>query len=116
MEATKVNSQIIDAIRQVNNFLKESDYSLDSISSQLAAQAAGLAMINIVNQQQQMHTLQNAVVATAAKSMLVSSPQEAVQMMNENIKETVTSNSDGLLLWRGGSSGSGCSLPFSPAF
>lgn len=88
-----VNSQIIDAIKQVNNFLKESDFSLDSISNQLAAQAAGLAMMNIVNQQQQLHTLQNAVTATAVKSMLASNPQEAVKMMNDIVKENNLSNS-----------------------
>ena len=93
MEATKVNSQIIDAIKQVNNFLKESDFSLDSISNQIVVEAAGLAMMNIVNQQQQMHTLQNAVIATAAKSMLASSPQEAVQLMNEVMKDNNFTNS-----------------------
>jgi L-lactate utilization protein LutB len=91
--AENVNEQIIDAIKQVNAFLKESDFSLDSISNQLAVQVAGLAMINIVNQQQQLYTLQNAVTATAAKAMLASSPQEAVQMMNEIVKENNLTNS-----------------------
>ncbi len=93
MASENVNSQIIDAIKQVNSFLKDSDFSLDSVSNQLALQALGLAMINIVNQQQQLYTLQNAVTASAAKSMLASSPQEAVQMMNDIVKENNLTNS-----------------------
>ena len=88
-----VNSQIIDAIKQVNDFLKNSDFSLESVSNQIAAQAVGLAMVNIVNQQQQLHTLQNAVTTSAAKAMLTSNPQEAVQMMNEVVKENNITNS-----------------------
>jgi hypothetical protein len=88
-----VNSQILDAIKQVNNFLKDSSFSLDSISDQLATQAAGIAMLNIVNQQQQLYTLQNAVTTVAAKSMLNSNPQEAIQMMNEVVKDNNLTNS-----------------------
>lgn len=88
-----VNSQILDAIKQVNSFLKESNYSLDAISDQLVTQAAGVAMLNIVNQQQQLYTLQNAVTTVVAKSMLKSNPQEAIQMMNEVVKENNLTNS-----------------------
>lgn len=88
-----VNSQVIDTIKQVNTFLKNSDYSLDSISNQLATQSAATAMINIVNQQQQLYTLQNTVTTVAAKAMLESSPQEAVQMMNEVVKDNNLANS-----------------------
>ena len=56
-----MNTQIIDAIKQVNGFLKDSSFSLDSISNQITTQAASIAMMNIVQQQQQLHTLQNAV-------------------------------------------------------
>ena len=88
-----VNSQIIDAIKQVNGFLRDSSFSLDSISGQITTQAAGLAMMNIVQQQQQLHTLQNAVTAAAAKVMLNSNPQDAIQLMNEVIKENNITNS-----------------------
>lgn len=88
-----VNSQIIDAIKQVNGFLKDSSFSLESISGQITAQAASIAMMNIVQQQQQLHTLQNAVTAAAAKAMLNSSPQEAIQLMNDVIKENNVTNS-----------------------
>ncbi|WP_298879083.1 hypothetical protein [uncultured Polaribacter sp.] len=88
-----VNSQIIDAIKQVNGFLKDSSFSLDSISNQITTQAASIAMMNIVQQQQQLHTLQNAVTAAAAKAMLNSSPQEAIQLMNDVIKENNVTNS-----------------------
>lgn len=90
---SKVNAQIIDAIKQVNAFLGDSDFSLDSISNQLTSQAVGVAMMNIVNQQQQLYTLQNAVTTAAAKSMLNSSPQEAIQLMNEVVKENNLTNS-----------------------
>lgn len=92
-ENNAVNGQIIDAVKQVNNFLKDSNFSLDSISNQLAVQAAGLAMLNIVNQQQQLFTLQNAVTTAAVKSMLNSSPQEAMQIMNEAVKDNNLANS-----------------------
>ncbi len=88
-----VNSQIIDAIKQVNGFLKDSNFSLDSISGQVTAQAASIAMMNIVQQQQQLYTLQNAVTVAAAKAMLNSSPQEAIQLMNDVIKENNVTNS-----------------------
>lgn len=83
----KVNAQVIDAIKQVNSFLKESDFSLDAIANQLTVHAVGVAMMNIVQQQQQLYTLQNAVTMAAAKSMLNSSPQEAVQLMHDVVKE-----------------------------
>ena len=88
-----VNSQIIDAIKQVNGFLRDNSFSLDSISGQITTQAASLAMMNIVQQQQQLHTLQNAVTAAAAKVMLNSNPQDAIQLMNEVIKENNITNS-----------------------
>ena len=88
-----VNTQIIDAIKQVNSLLKDSSFSLDSISNQITTQASSIAMMNIVQQQQQLYTLQNAVTAAAAKAMLNSSPQEAIQLMNDVIKENNVTNS-----------------------
>ena len=52
---------------------------------QVLTQAAGMAMLNIVNQQQQLHILQNTVVTVAAKSMLESNPEEAVKLMEQTI-------------------------------
>ena len=85
-DPTSVNSQVIDSIKQINTLLKEGEYNLNGVSNQLVIQAASMAMFNIVNQQQQLYSIQNAATTVAVKEMLSSSPQEAVQLMNETIK------------------------------
>ena len=85
-EPTTVNRQVVDSIKEINNLLREGEFNLNGVSSQLVIQAAGMAMLNIVNQQQQLYSIQNAATTVAIKEMLTSSPQEAIQLMNETIK------------------------------
>jgi len=88
VDPSSVNNQVIDSIKQINELLKEGEYNLNGVSNQLVIQATGMAMLNIVNQQQQLYSIQNAATAVAVKEMLSSSPQEAIQLMNETIKNT----------------------------
>ncbi|ARV15199.1 RebB family R body protein [Polaribacter sp. SA4-12] len=83
---SSVNSQVIDSIKEINNLLEKGSENLTSISKQILTQATGMAMLNVVNQQQQMFMLQNTVTTVAAKAMLVSSPLEAVKLMEEVVK------------------------------
>lgn len=83
---SSVNSQIIDSIKEINNLLEDGRTNLTSISNQVLTQATGMAMLNIVNQQQQLFMLQNTVTTVAAKAMLESSPLEAVKLMEEVVK------------------------------
>jgi transcription elongation factor len=80
---SKVNDQVVDSIKEINSLLEDGRGNLDSISSQILTQAAGMAMLNVVNQQQQMFMLQNTVTTVAAKAMLESNPLDAVKMMEE---------------------------------
>jgi len=77
-----VNSQIIDSINEINKILTEQGGDVKGISNQVLTQAASMAMLNIVNQQQQMYILQNTVTTVAVKAMLESNPEEAVKLMN----------------------------------
>lgn len=81
-EHSTVNSQIIDSIKEINKILSEEGGDVKTIANQVLAQAISMAMLNIVNQQQQMYILQNAVTTAATKAMLDSSPEEAVKLMN----------------------------------
>ena len=85
---SSINSQIIDSIKEINNLLGDQDKDLKTISNQVLTQAAGMAMLNVVNQQQQMYVLQNTVTTVAAKAMLESNPEEAVKMMNSVIENS----------------------------
>lgn len=85
-QQTSVNSQLIDAIKEINKLMKDGEENLDAISSQILTHAAGIAMMNVVHQQQQMYVLQNTVTTVAAKAMLESNPEEAVKLMNSVIQ------------------------------
>jgi hypothetical protein len=85
---SSVNSQVIDSIKEINNLLKEGGTNLDAISNQILTQATGMAMLNVVNQQQQLFMLQNTVTTVAAKAMLESSPLEAVKLMDDVVKNS----------------------------
>lgn len=81
-----VNSQITDSLKAISDLIKEqSNHDLNGMGYQVMTQAAGMAMLNIVNQQQQLHILQNTVVTVAAKAMLESNPEEAVKLMEQTI-------------------------------
>lgn len=88
-----VNSQVVDSIKEINNLLEEGRGSLTSISGQILTHAAGMAMLNVVNQQQQMFMLQNTVTTVAAKAMLETSPVEAVKLMEEVMNNNNTASS-----------------------
>lgn len=92
-QKSSVNSQVIDSIKEINSLLKEGDTNLTSISNQILTQATGMAMLNVVNQQQQLFMLQNTVTTVAAKAMLESSPLEAVKLMDDVIKSNNAANS-----------------------
>ena len=82
-----VNSQITDSItamRDALNFAKTGD--IEVIGQQVMVQAAGLAMLNAVQQQHQQYILQNTVTTVAVKAMLENDPQEAIKLMNETIQ------------------------------
>jgi len=83
---TSVNSQVIDSIKEINRVLENGNTNLSIVSNQLLTQATGMAMLNIVNQQQQLFMLQNTVTTVAAKAMLASSPLEAVKLMDDVVK------------------------------
>lgn len=89
-----VNSQVTDSIKAINGLLKDNlDADLSLMAYQVMTQAAGMAMLNVVNQQQQLYTLQNTVTTVAAKAMLESNPEEAVKLMNDAVKNSnVTEN------------------------
>lgn len=92
-QSSTVNSQIIDSIKEINELMKNQEGDLKTISNQIFTQAAGMAMLNIVNQQQQMYILQNTVTTVAAKAILESNPEEAVKMMNSVLENSNTTQS-----------------------
>jgi len=82
-----INDQITDSVSSIQELLKKhSDDNLSIMAHQVMTQATGMAMLNLVNQQQQLYTLQNTVTTVAVKSMLASNPEEAVKLMNETVK------------------------------
>jgi hypothetical protein len=85
--AASTNKEFVDSMESFKLMLDKIDLK-DSgkFGNQIIAQAAGLAMLNLVQQQQQQYILQNTITAVAAKSMLESDPAEAVKMMNDVIK------------------------------
>lgn len=91
---TTVNHQVTDSIKAINDLIKDSpETDLSLMAYQVMTQAAGMAMLNVVNQQQQLYMLHNSVTTVAAKSMLESNPADAVKLMNETIENTDVSKS-----------------------
>lgn len=83
-DQTEVNSQIIDAVTQVNETVGGSSEALArAMADQVMAQAIGMAMQNAVAQQQQLYILRNAVTTAAARAILDSSPEEALRFASE---------------------------------
>ncbi|NQY30273.1 MAG: RebB family R body protein [Flavobacteriaceae bacterium] len=82
-----INDQIADSIITIQElFKKHSGGDLNIMAHQVMTQATGMAMLNLVNQQQQLYTLQNTVTTVAVKAMLASNPEDAVKLMNETVK------------------------------
>lgn len=91
---TTANHQVTDSIKAINDLIKDSpETDLSLMAYQVMTQAAGMAMLNVVNQQQQLYMLHNSVTTVAAKSMLESNPADAVKLMNETIENTDVSKS-----------------------
>jgi hypothetical protein len=84
-QTSNVNSQIIDSIKEINELLNNQEEELKSISNQVLTQTVSMAMLNVVNQQQQLYILQNTATTVAVKAMLESNPEEAVKLMNSVI-------------------------------
>lgn len=81
-QKSTVNSQILDSIKEINELIGGPEGNLQTVSNQVLTQAVSMAMLNIVNQQQNMFILQNTVTTVAAKAMLSSNPEEAMKLMN----------------------------------
>jgi hypothetical protein len=90
---SSVNSQVIDSIKEINGLLEDGSSNLNAISNQILTQAAGMAMLNVVNQQQQLFMLQNTVTTVAAKAILESSPLEAIKLMDDVVNNNNTAAS-----------------------
>ncbi|GAB3355775.1 RebB family R body protein [Lysobacter tyrosinilyticus] len=81
---TTVNSQITDAVSQVDAVVVGSAESqARAMADQMMAHAIGLAMQNAVAQQQQAYILRNAVTTAAARAILESSPEDALRFARE---------------------------------
>jgi len=81
---TPVNSQITDAVAQVNETVGGSSESLArAMADQVMAHAIGLAMQNAVAQQQQSYILRNAVTTAAARAILEANPEDALRFARE---------------------------------
>ena len=88
-KSSAINDQITDSITAMQDLLKEnSDGNVALLSYQIMAQATAMAMLNAVNQQQQMYILQNAVTTATAKAVLKSKPEEAIKIVNEAMNKS----------------------------
>ncbi len=68
-----------------------------NIARQVMTHAVGLAMENAVSQQQQTYILRNAITTAAAKAILETSPEQALQFAKEALSgEDVVSSLSGL--------------------
>lgn len=82
-----ITTQIEEAIKSVNTLLKNADNdNLELIANQALVEAASLAMLNMVSQQQQLYILQNTATTIAVKAMLETNPEEALKIMNQTIE------------------------------
>ena len=76
-----VNSQITDAVKQIQSMINDtSDEFSEAVSQQVTAHAVGLAMQNAVAQQQELYILRNAIVTAAANAIIESNPKEAMSL------------------------------------
>lgn len=92
---TFLNDQIADSVSALKNLLGEdAKGNISLIAYQIMVQAAGLAMLNAVNQQQQMYILQNAATTAAAKAVLNSKPEDADKVFNDAMKSFASLNSN----------------------
>jgi hypothetical protein len=87
-EPSTVNSQITDAVSQVQGLISGLDDDAGkAIALQVLSHAVGLAIYNAVAQQQQLYTLRNAVTAAAVKAILASDPERALSFAEEALSD-----------------------------
>ncbi|RUL67109.1 R body protein [Dyella dinghuensis] len=83
-DETTVNSQITDAVTQVNASVEGSSEALArAMANQIMAHAVSVAIQNAVAQQQHLYMLRNAVTTTAVRAILKSDPEQALRFANE---------------------------------
>lgn len=83
-ETDSLNDQIRDAVEQVRALLAGSQGELSLANmQQLMTFSSALLMLNAVAQQQQSYILRNAVTTAAARSLLESDPEKAVELAHE---------------------------------
>jgi len=76
-----VNSQISDAVKQIQSMINDTSNEFsEAVSQQVTAHAVGLAMQNAVAQQQELYILRNAIVTAAANAIIESNPKEAISL------------------------------------
>ena len=81
---TFVNSQVTDAVAQVGvKVLGDAPAEAVGILYQQMAHAVGLALQNVISQQQHMYTINNAVTIAASKQMLATDPAAAAKASQE---------------------------------
>lgn len=81
---TEINSQITDAVAQVNAMVGASSEALArAMADQVMAHAVGLAMHNAVAQQQHQYMLRNAMTTAACRALLEASPEDALRYASE---------------------------------
>ncbi|WP_333681815.1 RebB family R body protein [Dyella sp.] len=86
-DETTVNSQITDAITQVNASVGgSSDALARAMADQIMAHAVSVAIQNAVAQQQHVYMLRNAVTAAAVRAILDSDPEQALRFADEALR------------------------------
>jgi len=86
-DETTVNSQITDAITQVNASVGGSSEALArAMADQIMAHAVSVAIQNAVAQQQHVYMLRNAFTAAAARAILDLNPEQALRFADEALK------------------------------
>lgn len=84
MHETEVNSQITDAVKQIQTMINSTSNEFSqAVTQQITAQAVGLAMQNAVAQQQELYILRNAIVTAAAKAIIDTDPKEAITLAEQ---------------------------------
>jgi hypothetical protein len=86
-DESRVNSQITDAVAQVNATVGGSSEALArAMADQIMAHAVSVAIQNAVTQQQHVYMLRNAVTTAAARAILNSDPEQALRFADEAFK------------------------------
>lgn len=86
-DETTVNSQITDAVAQVNASVGDSSEALArAMAHQIMAHAVLVAIQNAVAQQQHVYMLRNAITTAAARAILDANPEQALRFADEALK------------------------------